>query len=271
MKPNLAFLAILFLGSVPAFADTRPPQTAAKPAEKFDNPLLEDVVQMTRAQLPESSILAFVRARRSRLDVDVTAADLIRLHRAGVSDHVIAYIARITGIEDRSSRDDRDRSRYRDRDRDRDGDRDRDRDRDRDIDRDRDGKDGDADGVIAYDGPRDRDDDGEIEAYGRPWRSVYDSWPGWWDYPYWWGVSPWWGSEIIFRGGGRFHGGRGRDHGWRNDGDRGRWSGGSSHDGASRGWGGSRGGGSRGGGSHGGSHSGGSHGGGGHHGGSGRH
>ncbi|MEO8189464.1 MAG: hypothetical protein ABI682_03905, partial [Acidobacteriota bacterium] len=173
MKRTIAFLALLLLGSVSVFADTPAPRSTAKTEDRFENSLLEDVVQMTRAKLPESSIIAFVRSRRSRLDTDVTAADLIRLHAAGVSDGVVAYIARVTRLDDRTSswRDrDRerssegprrwDRNRDRDADRDRDMDRDRDRDDDRDSDMDVDGgrhdADGDRDGVVAYDGPGDR-------------------------------------------------------------------------------------------------------------------
>ncbi len=309
MKRTIAFLAILFLGSVSVFAETSAPRATAKPADRFENPLLEDVVQMTRAQLPESSILAFVRSRRSRLETGVTANDVIRLHRAGVSDSVVAYIARATGIKDGASSW-RDRGRERsgesraDSDHGRDGDRehaeadrDRDRDTDREIDhrsdrdrdhvtdreRDREGSDADREGVVAYDGPGDRDgyDDGEIHVYGRPYGAVYDSWPGWWDYPYWWGISPYWGTGFFYRGGGGFRGGHGWGGGWhRGDGggwhrgDRGGHRGGSSNDGAGRSGGssggshpgGPQGGGSHGGGSHGGgSHGGGSHGGGGGH------
>ncbi|MEP6801931.1 MAG: hypothetical protein ABJC07_08345 [Acidobacteriota bacterium] len=288
MKRNLAFLALLLLGSATAFAETRNPQTAAKPAAGFENSLLEDVVRMTRAQLPESSIIAFVRSRRSRLETDVTASDLIRLHGAGVSDNVVSYIARVTGIEERSSSwRNRERSSEGQRgwDREREEDRDRDRDRDRDMDRDHQDSDVDRDGVVAYDGPGSRDDsdDGDIEAYARPYRSVYDSWPGWWDYPYWWGISPYWGSDFFYGGGGRFHGGHGRDRGWhrgdggdrhRGDGgDRHRGDGGDRHRGSSgegpsrsgAPYGGSHGGSPHGGSSHGGSsHSGGSHGGGSH-------
>src|SRR5262249_4546730 len=78
----------------------------AQPARsgRFANPLLDDVVQMTRAQLPEQTILAFLRARQTRLETDVTADDLARLHRAGVSDRVVSFIAGVSGLDDRSPR-----------------------------------------------------------------------------------------------------------------------------------------------------------------------
>src|ERR1039457_2291919 len=87
MMKRAAVLAAIFLsGSLAAFADTRsdPP---------FANPLLDDVVEMTRADIPDTTILAFLRVRRARLEADVTAEDLIALRRAGVHAEIVEYIA----------------------------------------------------------------------------------------------------------------------------------------------------------------------------------
>jgi hypothetical protein len=230
MKRTLAILASLFLGTLVAFGQT-------PPSERFENRLLEDVVKMTAAELSDATIVAYVRARRARLDDDVTADDLIRLRRIGVSEEVVAAIARLTGIHDRAV--------------DRADDRDRDRDRDVTYDADAEGS-----SVVPLDPGYGA---GYADPYG--WPSVYDPYPGWgYPYPYWYDYSPFfYGGAFSFRGGGRFHGGGGRrgdgprgggdDKGGRGDTSRG----GSNHSGASRG-----------GTSSGGSHSGGSHGGGGH-------
>lgn len=233
MKRTLAFLASLFLGTLAAFGQTTTSQ------ERFENRLLEDVVKMTAAELPDATIVAYVRARRARLDDDVTADDLIRLRRIGVSEEVVAAIARLTGIHDRFAE------------------RADDRDRDRDV-----TYDADAGGSSAV--PLDPGyGAGYADPYG--WPSVYDGYPGWgYPYPYWYDYSPFfYGGAFSFRGGGRFHGGRG-DHG------RGHRRGGPRAGGDDRGGRGdrSRGGSNHGGARHGGSHSGGSHSGGSHSGGS---
>ncbi|MDQ2980538.1 MAG: hypothetical protein M3R62_15115 [Acidobacteriota bacterium] len=249
MKRTLAFLASLFLGTLAASAQS-PSQ------ERFENRLLEDVVRMTAAELSDATIVAYVRARHARLGDDVTADDLIRLRRIGVSEKVVAAIARLSGISDRGVE--------------RGDDRDRDLDRDRDRDRD-----------VEYDGGSTvvPVDPGYGARYADPygWPSVYDGYPGWgYPYPYWYDYSPFfYGGVFSFRGGGRFHGGGGdhRGGGRRGDGPRGAGDdkggrgdtsrGGSSPGGASRGSGHSGSGHS--GSSHSGSgHSGGGHSGGGH-------
>ena len=230
MKRTLAFLASLFLGTLAAFGQT-------PSGERFENRLLEDVVRMTAAELSDATIVAYVRARRARLDDDVTADDLIRLRRIGVSEDVVAAIARLSGIPDRvAERGD-----------------DRDRDRDRDVAYDADAGDS---SVVPL-------DPGYGARYADPygWPSVYDG-PGWgYPYPYWYDYSPFfYGGAFSFRGGGRFHGGggdRGRGHG--RGGSRGGDKGGRGDT--------SRGGARSGGASHGSSHSGGSHSGGSHSGG----
>src|SRR6266496_3999351 len=94
MKRNLVLSGVLLFVALNALGQSR--QQA-----RFANPLLDDVVEMSRAQLPEATILAFLRARQARLETDVTADDLIRLHRAGVSDRVVESIASISGLENR--------------------------------------------------------------------------------------------------------------------------------------------------------------------------
>ena len=237
MKRTLAFFASLFLGTVAVFGQT-------PSGERFENRLLEDVVRMTAAELSDATIVAYVRARRSRLDDDVTADDLIRLRRTGVSEKVVAAIARLSGISDRVAE--------------------RGDDRDRDVAYDADGG---GSSVVPL-------DPGYGARYADPygWPSVYDGYPGWgYPYPYWYDYSPFfYGGAFSFRGGGRFHGGGGdhRGGGRRGDGPRGGGDDKGGRGDASRG-GSSPGGASRGGGhsgsSHsGGGHSGGSHGGGGH-------
>lgn len=100
MKRNLVLSAVLLFVALNALGQSRR-------EARFANPLLDDVVQMSRAQLPEATILAFVHARQARLETDVTADDLIRLHHAGVSDRVVGYIAGISGLENRPARRDR--------------------------------------------------------------------------------------------------------------------------------------------------------------------
>jgi hypothetical protein len=192
-----------------------------EPSRRFENSLLNEVVQMTRAQLPDAAIVAYLRARATRLEADVTAGDLIRLHRAGVSARVIEFIASASGVEDRSDVSDRRPAASLNSDESR------------------------AESVDP--------DDGDLEVYRRPYGSVYDGWP-WWDgYPYWYAYSPFYYGGVFIHRGGRHgrdgdHGGDGRHHGGgdhpsRDSGSR------SSHGGSSHG--GSHGGGSHGGGGHG--------------------
>jgi uncharacterized membrane protein YgcG len=244
MRPSktLSLSAILLLGSLAATAQTAPShQSSQSPRaalrHQFDNPLLNDVVQMTRAQLSDATIIAYVRSRRTRLQADITANDLIRLRRAGVSDTVISFVASVTGLENDSEgvpppR----RQAWRD--------------------RDNPPRDNDADSSDAEAAPA-NPDDGGVEVYGGT-----DT--GWYPYsyaysPYWYDYSPYWGGSVFIGGGGRFHGGfhggGGRFHGGH---------GGGGHPGGGPG-GGHSGGGHSGGGHSGGGHSGGGHSGGGHH------
>src|SRR6478672_74564 len=102
MKRSAPLLALLILIFSTAAASG---QSRGDRRQRFDNPILDDVVEMTNAQLPDSTILAFLRARKARLEEDIRAADLIALHRAGVSDRVIEYIAAVADIDGPADRD----------------------------------------------------------------------------------------------------------------------------------------------------------------------
>src|SRR6266545_3524990 len=99
MKHALAFSAILLLGASLMSAEPRP-------TRRFSNRLFTDVVEMTRAGLSDATIVAYVKARSSRLDSDVSAEDLIHLRQAGVSEPVVATIAGIAGLDGGPSRPD---------------------------------------------------------------------------------------------------------------------------------------------------------------------
>ena len=216
MKRNLVFSAVLLFVALNALGQSRR-------EARFANPLLDDVVQMSRAQLPEATILAFVRARQARLETDVTADDLIRLHHAGVSDRVVGYIASVSGLENRPAR----------------------RDREPGVEYDSSGS---SDVAPADPG------DGDVAIDPDPYGPVDGGWGwGWGGYPYWYDYSPFFygGGVVVIRGGGRFHH-RGFGHGGGGHHDHG---GSHSHGGGSHGGGGGHhGGGGHGGGGHGGGH-----------------
>src|SRR5713101_6351484 len=91
MKRTAVLSAILLLGALAVSAEPAS-------ARRFSNPLFNDVVQMTRAGLSDATIVAYVKARRARLEADVNADDLIRLRQAGVSESVFGYIAGVEGM-----------------------------------------------------------------------------------------------------------------------------------------------------------------------------
>ena len=97
MKRLAAFSAILFLGA--SLAAAQP----VRPSSRFSNPLLNEVVRMSKAGMPDDTIVAYVKAREARLDVDLTADDLIELRRAGVGEHVIHYLASVTSFDEGAS------------------------------------------------------------------------------------------------------------------------------------------------------------------------
>lgn len=92
IRNTLLFSAVFLTGAL-AFAQPAPSRQA-----RFGNRILDDVVQMTRAGLSDDTIVAYIRARRSRLASDLRAEDLIQLRKAGVSENVVRYIAGATGL-----------------------------------------------------------------------------------------------------------------------------------------------------------------------------
>jgi hypothetical protein len=219
-----ASAGLLLFSSLTLLAQPRHPQ--------FENRMLDDVVQMTHAELPPATIISYVKSRRARLESDVTPEDLARLHRAGVAPEVVAYVAQMSGVEDHAW----DSTQSHDTDVEYDG------------------------GVTSYDAG----DGGGYYAGG--------AYPYWYAYsPYWYGYGPWgypyWGGAYYYGGhyhyghghGGHGHGGHGHG-GHYGGGHGGSHSGGAGH-GAYHGGGGHSGGGSHGGGHSGGGHSGGGHGG----------
>jgi hypothetical protein len=165
MKRVAVVSVILLLGAVAAFAE--PGQS-----RRFSNRLLSDVVEMTRAGLSDETIIAFVHARRTRLDADVSADDLIRLRQSGVSENVVRYIAGAANIEGSPSGPSREMT-Y------------------------------DSSGATAYPvEPSDAVD----EAYPRSYAYGYPYWYGWFGDPYWYGYGPYFSTGIFVGGGRSFHG-----------------------------------------------------------------
>ncbi len=167
MKNILAACAIFLVGASLAMAEPRQ-------APQFSNRLFTEIVQMTQAGLADATIIAYVKARRSRLETDVSANDLIRLRQAGVSENVVGAIAGLTGLEGGGSRSDSD---------------------------------------VTYDSreaaPPPDSSYGEDEAYAYP--NGYPYWYAYgypyWGYPYWYGWGPSF-STRVFIGGRSFRGGR---------------------------------------------------------------
>jgi hypothetical protein len=171
MKRIAVLSVILLLGAVAAFAE--PSQT-----RRFSNRLLNDVVEMTRAGLSDETIIAYVGARRIRLDADVNAGDLIRLRQSGVSENVVRYIAGAAGIEGSPSGPAREMT-Y-------------------------DSSDG-----TAY--PIEPSSEGD-EDYPRSYAYGYPYWYGWLGDPYWYGYGPYFSTGVFVGGGRFFHGRGGFDH-----------------------------------------------------------
>src|SRR6202162_801459 len=97
MKRLAIFSAILILSAAAALAQSGPP------LRRFSNPLLNDVVRMTKGGMPDATIVAYVKARRAGM-VSVNAADLPQLHRAGVGEPVIQYLAGVAALDESPTR-----------------------------------------------------------------------------------------------------------------------------------------------------------------------
>jgi hypothetical protein len=93
MKRLAIFSAILILSSSAVLAQSSPP------LRRFSNPLLNDLVRMTRAGMPDATIVAYVKARRAGMD-SVTADDLMQLHRDRVGEPVIQYLAGVAAFDE---------------------------------------------------------------------------------------------------------------------------------------------------------------------------
>jgi uncharacterized membrane protein YgcG len=166
MKRTFALSIAFLLASVVLLAEPASPR-------RYSNRLMNDVVQMTRAGLTDSTIIAYVKARRSRL-ADVRADDLISLRQQGVSEPVVAYIAGAASVE---------------------------------------GGDYDRESQMDYQSQAAPDDGGTYADEPSYPVDGYDGsygYPYWyaWGYPYWYGYWPY---SSVFIGGrfGRFRGGHG--------------------------------------------------------------
>jgi hypothetical protein len=93
MKRLAILSAILILSSATALAQSGPHST------RFSNPLLDDVVRMTKAGMSEATIVAYVKARRAGMD-SVSADDLMQLRRARVGEPVIQYLAGVAPLDE---------------------------------------------------------------------------------------------------------------------------------------------------------------------------
>jgi hypothetical protein len=90
---RLAILAAIFILSAAAALA----QTGAHSQQS--NPLLNDVVRMTKAGMSDTTIVAYVKARHAGTD-SVSADDLIQLRRAGVGEPVIQYLAGVAALDE---------------------------------------------------------------------------------------------------------------------------------------------------------------------------
>lgn len=98
MKCAVAFF-LLLAGCGVALGDSpgpvRPPRRAA--------PLLEELVQMTRAGASEATVLAYARAHRIELPPELSDTSLLWLHESGVGPTVVSYMAAIDVRASRST------------------------------------------------------------------------------------------------------------------------------------------------------------------------
>jgi hypothetical protein len=76
MKRLAMFSAILILSAAAVLAQSGPSST------RFSNLLFNDVIRMTKAGMPDATIVAYVKVRRAGID-SVSADDLMQLRRAG--------------------------------------------------------------------------------------------------------------------------------------------------------------------------------------------
>lgn len=95
MKRLAILSAILILSAAAALGQSGPPSM------RSSNPVVNDVVRMAKAGMPDATIVAYVKARRAAIE-SVSADELIQLRRAGVGEPVIQYLAGVALDEGRS-------------------------------------------------------------------------------------------------------------------------------------------------------------------------
>jgi hypothetical protein len=91
-------LTLVLFGSLTASFLTA--QARSAPTE-FSSPVLDEVARLSAGGASDATILAFLHARRARLESAPSADDLIRLKQIGVSEKVIEYLAGISSPIDR--------------------------------------------------------------------------------------------------------------------------------------------------------------------------
>jgi hypothetical protein len=100
MKRVATFSAILVLVLCASTAAAQTHPQSPQSSTRFTVPLLNDIVRMSSAGMRADTIIAYVKARQSRLDA-LTVDDLIELRRAGVEEPVVQYLASVGYFDDR--------------------------------------------------------------------------------------------------------------------------------------------------------------------------
>jgi hypothetical protein len=93
MKRSVALSVILVFAAAIAVAQAESSST------RFSSPLLNDIVRMSKSGLSDATVVAYVKARLAWLDSILSAEDLIKMRRAGVSETVTQYLASVTAID----------------------------------------------------------------------------------------------------------------------------------------------------------------------------
>jgi hypothetical protein len=91
-------LTLVLFGSLTASLLTA---QARRAPTQFSSPVLDEVARLSAGGASDATILAFLHARRARLESAPSADDLIRLKQIGVSEKVIEYLAGISSSPDR--------------------------------------------------------------------------------------------------------------------------------------------------------------------------
>ena len=91
-------LTLVLFGSLTASLLTA---QARRAPTQFSSPVLDEVARLSAGGASDATILAFLHARRARLESPPSADDLIRLKQIGVSEKVVEYLAGIPVAGDR--------------------------------------------------------------------------------------------------------------------------------------------------------------------------